>query len=318
MSLTLPSQSSIDEIHHQWMIKYGRMYANTSEMEKRRIIFKKNLEFIERRNKINRAAGKNYTLGLNDFSDLNTDEVISCSGIMNIPDKLISSNTMFFFNDIPESVDWRERGAVTSVKRQGTCGCCWAFATMAAIEGIWQIRMGDLISLSAQHLIDCDPGSNGCRGGYLNSAFEFERVHSGGVPSEKDYPFKEIQQACRNKFIPSAGFDGYRFVPRGDEQQLLQVVAQQPVAAQIATCPEFEAYSGDRIYSGPCGPVLNHAVAIVGYGVSADGQKYWIIKNSWGEFWGESGYMKLIRGTGSRRGHCDITAGYSIYPTLTV
>jgi hypothetical protein len=188
---------------------------------------------------------------------------------------------------------------------------------MTAIEGLWQIKRGDLISLSVQHLIDCDWGSNGCHGGYLNSAFKFEKLHANGVPSENDYPFRGIQQACRNDIRPSAGFDGYKFVPRGDEEQLLQAVAKQPVAAQIASCPEIRRYTGG-IYSGPCGPSLNHAVAIVGYGVSVDGQKYWIIKNSWGEFWGESGFMKLIRGTESPKGHCDITADYSIYPTLTV
>jgi C1A family cysteine protease len=187
---------------------------------------------------------------------------------------------------------------------------------MTAIEGLWQIKRGDLISLSVQHLIDCDWGSNGCHGGYLNSAFEFEKLHTGGVPSEDDYPFKRIQQACRNDFIPSAGFNDYHFVPRGDEQQLLQVVAQQPVAAQIASSDEFKAYRGDEIYSGSCGSVLNHAIAIVGYGVSVDGRKYWIIKNSWGEIWGDFGYMKLIRGTESPNGHCGITSGYSIYPIL--
>ncbi|CAJ2675680.1 unnamed protein product [Trifolium pratense] len=317
MSLTLLPDLSIDEIHHQWMIKYDRTYANSSEMERRKAIFKENLEFIEKRNKMNSAAGKNYTLGLNDFSDITTDEMISCSGIMNIPNELVSSKTMFFFDDIPESIDWRERGAVTSVKRQGRCGCCWAFATMATIEGLWKIKMGELISLSAQHLIDCDKGSNGCHGGYITSAFKFEKLHANGVPSEADYPFKGVQQACRNDFRPSAGFDGYKFVPHDDEQQLLQAVAKQPVAAQIAYGPELSGYKGG-IYSGSCGPVLNHAVTIVGYGVSVDGQKYWIIKNSWGEFWGESGYLKLIRGTGSPGGHCSITADYSIYPTLTL
>ncbi|GAU26863.1 hypothetical protein TSUD_02650 [Trifolium subterraneum] len=259
MSRTLFSDSSIDEIHHQWMIKYGRMYANTSEMEKRRAIFKENL-FIEERNTINRAAGKNYTLGLNDFSDLTIKELTSsCCGIMNIPSELASSKTAFFnmsVDDIPESVDWRNHGAVTSVKKQGTCG------------------------------------SKGCSYGYLNSAFKFATT-------------------------PSNGFDGYQLITPGDEQQLLQVVAQQPVAVTIVVGPEFYAFMGDGIYSGPCGPTVNHAVTIVGYGTSVNGQKYWIIKNSWGVNWGDLGYMKLLRGTESPKGLCDITASYSYYSTLT-
>ncbi|PNX54304.1 cysteine proteinase, partial [Trifolium pratense] len=192
---------------------------------------------------------------------------------------------------------------------------CWAFATVGAIESSWKIKTGNLISLSAQHLIDCDSQSKGCRGGYIDTAFEFEATFADGIPSEDDYPFKGIQQACRDDFKPSAGINDFHFVPGGSEQQLLQAVAQRPVAARIASGPEIHAYKGG-IYSGSCGPSLNHAIVIVGYGISVYGQNYWIIKNSWGNVWGESGYMKLTRGTGSPEGHCSIAAGYSIYPTL--
>ncbi|PNX79179.1 cysteine protease [Trifolium pratense] len=245
----------------------------------------------------------------------------SCSKDADVSNELISSKTIFFnmsVDEIPESVDWRERGAVTSVKQQGTCGACWAFATMAALEGFWQIKTGKLISLSAQHLIDCDQGSYGCEGGLYASAFKFETItHSGGVPSEVDYPYKESKQNCRNDFKPSAGFTGFGIAQRGDEDQLLQAVAHQPVAAQIAANHEMIAYRGSEIYSGPCGDVLNHAVAIVGYGVTADGMKYWIIKGSWGEEWAESGYMKLIRGIGVAGGYCGIHRGLSFFPALT-
>ncbi|GAU26865.1 hypothetical protein TSUD_02670 [Trifolium subterraneum] len=320
MSRTLLSDSSIDEIHSQWMIKYGRTYANTSEMEKRRAIFKENLEFIEKMNNMNKVNGKNYTLGLDDFSDLTIEEMTSCCGIMDIPSELASSKTVFFnmsIDDIPESVDWRDHGAVTSVKQQGACGGCWAFATIAALEGLWQIRTGGLISLSPQYLIDCDTGSQGCRYGYLDSAFKFAtRKHYDAIPTEDTYPYKGVQQTCNDNIVGGAAFDGYQLVSRGDEQQLLQAVAQQPVAAAIAAGHyDFRRFMGSEIYKGECGPSVNHAITIVGYGVSDDGEKYWIIKNSWGINWGDSGYMKLIRGTGSPGDHCNIL-DYPYYPTL--
>ncbi|MCI20285.1 cysteine proteinase, partial [Trifolium medium] len=178
--------------------------------------------------------------------------------------------------------------------------CSCAFATIATLEGLWQIRTGELKSLSVQYLVDCDLGSNGCKGGTFDSAFKFATTtHNGAIPSEYDYPFKRIQQTCNNDIIGAAGFDGYRFLYPGDEQQLLLAVAQQPVAVSIASGHyEFYHFRGDGIYSGPCGSNVSHGVAIVGYGESADGQKYWIIKNSWGVKWGDLGYMKLARGTG--------------------
>ncbi|CAJ2675686.1 unnamed protein product [Trifolium pratense] len=75
------SSSSVDdgdEAHKKWMMKHRITYANRTEMEKRRKIFKQNLEFIEKMNMINRASGKTYTLGLNQFSDL-TDEEFSAT-----------------------------------------------------------------------------------------------------------------------------------------------------------------------------------------------------------------------------------------------
>jgi C1A family cysteine protease len=195
-------------------------------------------------------------------------------------------------------------------------GCCWAFATVATLESAWQIKTGNLISLSAQFFVDCDWQSRACNGtDSLSYAYYLATLRAGGIPSEDDYPFRGVKQTCRNDALPTAGFRGFeRILPV--EDYLLQAVAQQPVAGYIAASDELKHFKGGEIYSGSCALELNHAVVIVGYGTSDDGTKYWLIRNSWGEEWGESGYFRLIRGTGIPGGHCGINSNYSFYPFI--
>lgn len=80
-----------------------------------------------------------------------------------------------------------------------------------------------------------------------------------------------------------------------NEEALLQAVSQQPVSVRIeASGAPFRHYS-DGIFDGECGTDLHHAVTIVGYGMSEEGTKYWVVKNSWGQNWGKGGYMKIKR-----------------------
>ncbi|OIV98331.1 hypothetical protein TanjilG_16658 [Lupinus angustifolius] len=307
MSQTL-QDSSIAKIHEQWMSQYERSYENDTEKEKRLKIFMENLEYIE---KFNNNANNSYKLGLNKFSDLTTDEFLASYTGLNISRQTSFSSYVkpLKVYHIPASIDWRQKGAVTNVKLQGRCGACWAFSAVGAIEGFIQIKTGKLVSLSAQQLVDCTSG--GCGGGLFQDAFKYiKQTH--GIADEASYPYKggsssssSSSRTCERDKKPSGHINNFIQVPPNDEQQLLRAVSKQPVAVSISATKDFGFYKGG-IFKGPCdSDPLNHAVTLVGYGTS-DGTRYWLIKNSWGESWGEGGYMRLQRGIDNKHGLCGI------------
>ncbi|TXG47564.1 hypothetical protein EZV62_026858 [Acer yangbiense] len=218
---------------------------------------------------------------------------------------------------VPTSMDWRKDGVVTPVKDQASCGSCWAFSAVAAVEGITKLKTGKLVSLSEQELVDCDiNGENeGCNGGLMDSAFEFIKSNHG-LTTEANYPYEGIDGTCNKKKAATAAatITGYKKVPANNEKALLQAVARQPVSVGIeGSGSSFQFYS-TGVFTGDCGTHINHGVTAIGYGTKTDGTKYWLIKNSWGTGWGENGYMKIQRETKSSKGLCGI-AMMASYPT---
>lgn len=164
------------------------------------------------------------------------------------------------------------------------------------------------MSLSEQELVDCDveTGNQGCNGGYMDKAFAFI-IKNGGIATEKDYPYVERNDNCdKAKAAKSAAtISGYVLVPPNNEMSLQAAAAKQPVSVAIeASGYPFQLYSGG-VFSGQCGTNLDHGVTVVGYGAS-DGQNYWLVKNSWGTGWGESGYIRIKRSVTDKEGTCGI------------
>ncbi|XP_039146329.1 LOW QUALITY PROTEIN: cysteine protease XCP1-like [Dioscorea cayenensis subsp. rotundata] len=308
----LKSQESLIDLFESWMAKHSRIYSGIEEKLRRFEIFKANLKHIDEKNKMI----SNYWLGLNEFADLSHEEFKNkYLGLMKT--KRDATSTFMYENaaNLPKSVDWRKKGAVTHVKNQGACGSCWAFSTVAAVEGINKIVTGNLTSLSEQELIDCDkPDNNGCNGGLMDYVFSFI-VSNGGLHTEKEYPYLMEEGTCNKKKgeLQVVTISGYQDVPENNEESLLKALAHQPVSVAIeASGQDFQFYRGG-IFDGDCGSELDHGVTAVGYGTSK-GHDYIIVKNSWGPDWGEKGYIRMKRNTKKAEGQCGINKMAS-YPT---
>ncbi|KAJ3696644.1 hypothetical protein LUZ61_000349 [Rhynchospora tenuis] len=279
----------------KWISDHGRVYESDREKSERFSIFKANYEYIQEKN---REPGLTYTLGLNEFADLTNDEFVArYTGALRPTDAdaTVPAEPFEFDNlRVPASIDWRTYGAVTPVKNQGSCGSCWAFSAVAAIEGAVKIKKGTLLSLSEQELVDCVTTCYKCQGGRADNAFQWVKTN-GGITTEANYAYSATNGFCNANLISyhAASITGYAYVPSYNETALMYAVAMQPVSVSLdASSSSFQFYSGG-IYTGPCDGTINHAVTFIGYGVDSKGMKYWILKNSWGTTWGATGYMYI-------------------------
>lgn len=269
-----------------------------------------NDKFIELTN----AKNFTYTLGHNQLSGMDSDDYHEYL----LKNKLIYDekyNYNYNYLDepliIPSSIDWVKNGAVTYPKDQGQCGSCWSFSTTGALEGAYYIKYGILESFSEQQLVDCDNFRNGgkdfgCNGGLMDNAFTWI-MKNGGLCSEDEYPYSsgttEKSGTCDNSCEVVYGSEIVSYmnvIPSSDSQMILAIV-QQPVSIAIeADQREFQLYKSG-VFTGTCGVNLDHGVLVVGYG-TMDGNDYYLVKNSWGEYWGQDGYIYLGRGTNPETG----------------
>lgn len=314
------TDAELREMYVKWMATHGRANNGLGEEERRFEIFKDNLRFVDEHNAV---QNRTYKVGMNRFADMTNEEyrremlgTRSDHKRRVMKAKVASRRYASRAADqLPETVDWRIDGAVNPVKNQGSCGSCWAFSTIAAVEGINKIVTGELVSLSEQELVDCDRSYNaGCDGGLMDYAFEFI-INNGGIASESDYPYSGLNGQCdfslANKKVVT--IDGYEDVPPYDEKALKKAVAHQPVSVAIEAGGRALQLYESGVFTGRCGVALDHGVVVVGYGTE-NGVDYWLVRNSWGPKWGEEGYIKIQRNVvDTHTGKCGIVMEAS-YP----
>lgn len=214
----------------------------------------------------------------------------------------------------PEQIDWRDHGAVSPVEDQGKCGSCWAFAAAGQIEAQYYLKYKRRIKVSKQELIDCSSkwtNNSGCDGGFQPDTFVYILLR--GLSGEADYPYTSNGTGkageCREtkkKAVPTLRAIKYF---EGEENLRKVVGIFGPIWVVLSDDCDvqgFTKYSGglyeheslnclESVYHCLFEPQEAHSVLVVGYG-SRDGENYWILKNTWGDDWGDDGYMLFPRG----------------------
>ncbi|KAE8573732.1 procathepsin L isoform X2 [Halyomorpha halys] len=295
--------------------EYGKNYATKEQNELRKNIYFDNKIKIDIHNALYDKGIKTYELRINKFTDMTSKEIRKLMNGYIGNQKQTGELYVAPANEtLPESVDWRQKGAITPVKDQRHFGSCWAFSATGSIESQHFFKTGELLSLSVQNLMDCS--KEGGNGSSPDKAFEYVKKNNG-IDTEESYPYEaKNSEVCKfNKSTVGATVTGYKLIPRGDELALQSSVANfGPVSVAIdASHTSFHHYHSGIYFEEDCSSTdLDHGVLVVGYG-SENGTDYWLVKNSWGEDWGVDGYIKMTR----NRNNCGIATCAS-YPLVNL
>ncbi|KYQ90541.1 Gamete and mating-type specific protein [Tieghemostelium lacteum] len=190
------------------------------------------------------------------------------------------------------SIDWRRFNKVSPVKNQGGCGSCWAFSAAGAIESALLMKSNqsapDTFDVSEQEFVSCTgPSSQGCNGGWPLEAMNRKNVT---VESYTPYQGETGQCSDPSPYRPLLSWSGAEQVKQ-DKNTFVQALKDHgPFSICLYVGGDFYSYSGGVYEYKKMSPGINHAVLLVGYDLPGD---YWIIKNSWGEYYGEDGYINI-------------------------
>ena len=302
---------SLELNYMNYLAQFGKQRNNVDEFQMRKEIYAKVDDFI----KENNSSDATHVAGHNQFSDWTHAEYKMMLGYVRGEQDVRAESEQFDESVIPDGdVNWVDAGAVTPVKDQGQCGSCWAFSTIASLEGAHFIAASELLSFSEQQLVDCASilqgyGNLGCFGGLQTYAYEY---YEDGYMAELEsvYPYTSgngsMSLDCKYDSLSKTAVtvSKYTNVTPNNPTQMQAALVQQPLAVAIeADKMVFQTYTSGVLSSSKCGTNLDHAVTVVGNGTE-DGQEYWLVKNSWNTTWGDKGYVKLAKD--SSNGTCGV------------
>jgi hypothetical protein len=338
LSRGLQSSSNQDpeDVYTKWKNHYGFTFKTTNDESQVKAHFKKRLNSVVQHNKRFDSGLETYWMAIDGYSGLSESNFIAIRTGLNYDSKrrnkgglegkrrttrtttTTTSNPTTTTTSNPTttttansasssttspvtSVDYRTSPYYMPVKDQGGCGSCWAFAAIFPMEfGINVLYNISNTDLSEQQLVDCDTSNGGCNGGWPHYVYR-NFINSGyGLTTEANYTYKGYRGTCKIPFRK----ENYKILRQtgvfsgiGFESQLEALVINGPTVVAVNADNNFMAYSGGIFNGCASSNSINHAVVAVGFGVE-NGIEYWIVRNSWGSWWGENGHIRIAKGIG--------------------
>jgi cysteine peptidase B len=286
----------------QFKKDHKRVYHSPEEERQRFVIFSQNMKRAAEL----QARNPHAKFGENEYADMSPVEFKNRHNAepyyrreverANKKNKFETVNATLR-SKAPSAVDWRNQGAVTYVKNQGQCGSCWSFSTTGNIEGQWAIAGNALVALSEQELVSCDSNNNACNGGIMDNAFEWLiSTQNGLITSEATFPYVSgggYVPPCPGSAAGAAQIGTYLNIQRDEPTMAAWLAAYGPISIGV-DATSWQTYGGG-VMTDCVATQMDHGVLIVGYDIAAN-PPFWIIKNSWGASWGESGYIRIQYG----------------------
>nr|CAI5869162.1 unnamed protein product [Callosobruchus analis] len=274
-ALAVVQAVSHQELWNQFKAEHNKVYLTLNEEQARINVFQSNLRSIEQHNAKYENGEETYYLKVTQFADMTSDEFKRFLSLgektkPNFDLEVIETDSSVV---PPDSVDWRQKGAVLKV------GASWAFSAVSCTYS----EENETKSFDCIDNIGDNP---------MIEAFKYAKYN--GIDSEVDYPSTASKHNC--------SFDKDRSILLVD-----QIYSVKPTeeALKSVVGNNFAFYGGGVFNPTSCSAShLNHAVLAVGYG-SEGNRDFWIVKNSWGVEWGEDGYIRMIR---NQANHCGIAS----------
>lgn len=302
VSLTSAFSASVSEsatTFEHFLARHGKKYEG-EEYAKRKAIFEQAKAKVLSHNERYEAGAESWYMALNHLADHTPEEFAKLRSTKYAPSAFPLASGVEAPSPNPSSVDWRTKGAVTPVKDQGGCGSCWAFSATETVESHYQIASGKLLELAPQTFVNCvkNPkscgGTGGCEGATMELAFNL--TADTGIALESTIPYTAHDETCA-PYEAAVKASGYVKNPVNDAAAFETAIASKGPQAITVAAGSWQLYGGGVFTGCSKGGIfgtkdntLDHGVQAVGYAAG-----YWIVRNSWGEGWGEKGYIRLSR-----------------------